>query len=138
MYEKSCGAVVYTRENNVIKYLLVQQLEGFYAFPKGRMEAHETELETALREIYEEVGIRPIMIDGFQTSDEHAIPSKPNVIKKIVYFLAEYEDQEITIQEEELRGAMLVTFEEAMELFEYESSKRILREANAFLLARDA
>ena len=28
------------------------------------MEAHETELETALREIYEEVGIKPFSLDG--------------------------------------------------------------------------
>jgi bis(5'-nucleosidyl)-tetraphosphatase len=53
---KNLGAIVYTRINNVIKYVLVQQLEGFYGFPKGHIEQNETEVETALREIYEEVG----------------------------------------------------------------------------------
>lgn len=132
-YEMSCGAVVYTREHGVIQFLLVQQQEGFYAFPKGHMETNETERETVLREIYEEVGIRPTIIDGFRTVEEHAIPDKPHVIKLIVYFLAEYKEQRITVQEEELLSAVLASFEEAMELLEYESKRDVLKEAAAFL-----
>lgn len=132
-YERSCGAVVFTRIDGEIKYVLVKQLEGFYSFPKGHMEEGETEKETALREIFEEIGIRPNIIEGFITKDEHTIPNKPNVIKQVVYFLAEYSNQKITIQEEELLGYELVTYEEAIKMFKYESSKRILKEANDFL-----
>lgn len=39
-YEKSCGAVAFTRINGEIKYVLVQQLEGFYGFPKGHDEGY--------------------------------------------------------------------------------------------------
>lgn len=97
------------------------------------METDETELETALREIYEEVGIHPTIIDGFRMVEEHAIPDKPHVIKQIVYFLAEYKEQRIVIQEEELLSAMLASFEEAMVLLEYESKRDVLKEAAAFL-----
>lgn len=45
-YEKSCGAVVFTRINHEIRYVLVQQLEGFHGFPKGHMEEGETEEQT--------------------------------------------------------------------------------------------
>lgn len=131
-YEKSCGAVVFTRTDGVIKYALVQQKAGFHGFPKGHMEPGESERETALREIYEELGLRPTLLDGFVTTDEHPIPGK-NVMKQIVYFLGEFSNQEIRFQTEELLSAPLVTYEEAMALFEYESSKRILREADAFL-----
>ena len=134
IHHKSCGAVVYTRENSTIKYVLVQQFGGFYGFPKGHMEENETEIETALREIQEEVGLNPVIIEGFKTFDEHRFPNDPDQIKQITYFLAEYENQEITFQKEELLGAVLVTFEEAMDLFTFDSSKRILREANDFLL----
>jgi len=132
-YEKSCGAVVFTRVNGEIRYVLAQNREGYYGFPKGHMEGGETEKETARHEIREEVGLRPRLIEGFRTCDEHPIPSRPGVIKQIVYFLAEYEDQEISYQKEELMSAPLVSFEEAMALFVFESSKRILNEAHAFL-----
>ena len=132
-YEKSCGAVVFTRVGGQVKFALVQQLHGFYSFPKGHTEAGESEQETALREIFEEIHIAPTLIDGFRTVDEHLIPNKPGVMKQIVYFLAEYADQEIIFQKEEILSAPLVSYEEAMELFEYESSKRILREAYEFI-----
>ena len=132
-YEKSCGAVVFTRINGQVKFALVQQLHGFYSFPKGHVETGETEQETALREIYEEIHIAPTLIDGFRTVDEHPIPNKPGVIKQVVYFLAEYVDQEIVFQQEELLSAPLVSYAEAMDLFEYESSKRILNEAYRFI-----
>lgn len=130
---KCSGAVVFTRINNEIKYLLVQQHGGFHGYPKGRMETGETEEQTAIREIYEEVGMRPTFIEGFKTIDEHDIPSKPDTRIQIVYFLAEYENQEIVMQTEELLSVKLLSFEEALNTFEYESSKRILKKANDFL-----
>ncbi len=133
-YEKSCGAVIFTRIDGEIRYVLVQQLEGFYGFPKGHMEENETESETALREIYEELQLKPVIIEGFITSDEHAIPNKKGVIKQMIYFLAEFKEQEIIIQEDELLSAPLVSYDEAMSMFQYDSSKRILKEANDFLL----
>ena len=132
-YEKSCGAVVFTRAGGQIKFALVQQLAGFYSFPKGHVEKGETEQETALREIYEELQLKPTLLEGFRTVDEHIIPNKPNVTKQIVYFLGEYADQEIVFQREELLSAPLVTYDEAMALFKYESSKRILNEAYDFI-----
>lgn len=132
-YEKSCGAVVFTRVNGEIRYVLAQNLEGYFGFPKGHMEAGETEAETALREIHEEVGLQPRLIEGFRTEDEHPLPSKPGVIKQVVYFLAEYENQAISFQKEELMSAPLASYEEAMALFTFDSSKRILTEAHSFL-----
>ena len=133
-YEKSCGAVVYTKINGTIQYVLVQSLEGLWGFPKGHMEKGETEEQTALREIYEEVLLKVNLIKGFRTTDEHAIPNKENVIKQIVYFCAEYYNQDIIPQDAELVKASLVTYEKALQLFEFESSKRILKEVNDFLL----
>ena len=96
-YEKSCGAVVFTRINNNIKYLLIQNLEGIYGFPKGHDEDGESETQTAIREVFEEVGIKVELINGFRTEDEHLIPQKENTMKKIVYYLGEYNNQEFAI-----------------------------------------
>ena len=135
-YEKSCGAVVFTHSNGGIKYVIIQSLERYYGFPKGHMEEGETEVETALREIYEETGLQVHILDGFRCEDEHPIPSKPGVMKTIVYFAAEYEDQQLRHQPEELLSVKLMTLEEAMDAFQWESSRRILREVADFLTVR--
>ena len=136
IYEKSCGAVVFTRINNEIKYLLIRNLTGIYGFPKGHVEQGETEEQTALREVFEEVGLAVNLLPSFRSEDEHPIPQKENTIKQIVYFLGEYCNQQFTYQKEELTDALLVDYETAMTLFQFDSSKRILTEANNFLLGR--
>lgn len=132
-YEKSCGAIIYTRDSGNIQYLIIENTGGFFGFPKGHTEAGETEKETAEREIYEEVGIRPRFIDGFREIDEHSIPGKEGVIKQVVYFLAEYSNQEIVYQKEELLGAELMGFEEAISSLQFDGVKNILTKADALL-----
>ena len=134
-YEVSCGAVVFTRVGSGLRYVIVRSLEGYYGFPKGHVEGTETEEEAAFREILEETGLSVRFVPGFRTTDEHIIPNKPGVMKRIIYFLGEYEGQEVHFQEEELLEAPLLSYEEAMERFQFESSRRILKEANDFLLA---
>ena len=65
--------------------------------------------------------------------DEHSIPGRQGILKRIVYFLAEYEDQPIRFQKEELQSAALMTAGEAMAAFQFESSGRLLSAAEAFL-----
>ena len=136
IYEKACGAVVYRILNGRIHYVIIQQQEGFHGFPKEHVEKNETEEETALREIYEEVGLRPTLIKGFKVIDEYPLLRKQHVIKQVVYFLAEYSSQAIIIQEEELLGAMLLPYEEAIKILDYESSRKVLAQADHFLLAQ--
>lgn len=132
--EKSCGFIIFTNVEGVINFLIIQQLEGFHSFPKGHMEGNETELETAFREVKEEVNIIPTLIEGFRESESHLIPSRNNVLKECVYFLGYYENQEIIYQESELKGAYLLTYEEAISVFEYENTKELLFKANQFLI----
>lgn len=133
--EKSCGAVVFTREHGEVRYVIICSKEGYYGFPKGHVEPGESERQTALREIKEETGLDVVLIDGFRTEDSHALvrEGRPDVTKHIVYFLAEYRDQLFRAQETEVSGIRLMTFREAMDAFQFESSRRILREAQCFL-----
>lgn len=133
IYEKSCGAVIFTTINNQIHYLLIKSIPGVYGFPKGHVENKETEEETALREIQEEVGIKATLISGFKTEDEYVLPRKKNVKKRVVYFLGYYQNQDIHYQKEEVSDAILVDYESAIQLLQFESSKRIITEANRFL-----
>ena len=133
-YEHSAGAVVFTIVDDNIKYVIIRSRQGYFGFPKGHIERGEDEKTAALREVFEEVGLRVELLDGFRIEDEHPIPSKRNVMKNIVYFAAQYSEQDIKYQRKELSGARLMTFDEAMSSFQFEGSKRILTKANEFII----
>ena len=135
-YEYSCGAVVFTRVDDIPHYLLVRakdQPVGCHGFPKGHMEPGETETQTALREIFEETGVRVRLLEGFRAVTEYDLPHPPDTRKRVVFFLAEYKNQPVRIQESELAGFALAPFDEALALTEYADSRQILTDAHAFL-----
>lgn len=132
-HEKSCGAVVFTRDDGTIRYVIIRSKGGFHGFPKGHVESNETEEQTALREIFEETGLRPTLIPGFRTTVTYQLPKKKDTDKTVVFFLGSFSGQRIRIQETELSGASLLPFDKAMEVLEAENFRRILAEADAFL-----
>ena len=134
--EKSCGAIVFTKDAEGIKYVIIESKEGFFGFPKGHVEKNETELETARREVFEETGLQVEFLRNFRTEDSH--PFKRNGetrMKHIVYFLAKFSDQIPVAQETELNSIHLMNYETALSSFQFESSKRILTEAHRHLLS---
>ena len=131
--EKSCGGVVFTRENGEVRYVIIRHRAGHCGFPKGHMEPGETEAQTALREIREEVGLQCTLMEGFRQQDQYPLPKKPGTMKQVVYFLAEYADQAICIQPEEISAVYLLPFEEALQMLPFLEAKRILTEADRFL-----
>ena len=133
-WEYSCGAVVFTRVGNEVKYVLVQSLSRrIYGFPKGHMEKGETELETARREVWEETNLLPTFIDGFKEEEDRPVPSKKDTMKHVVYFLAEYKDQEIVPLASECSSVPLVSYEDAMEMLPTGNLKNILTSAKNFI-----
>lgn len=139
--EKACGAIIFTNVGNVRKYVIlcgVGAYRGDYGFPKGHMEAGETERETAIREVKEETGLDVVLFDDFRTVDEHALAreGRPNDRKTNVYFLAEYHDQEFIAQKSEVSEIVLLDYGEAMNCLQYEESRRELTEAEQYLNSR--
>ena len=136
--EKSCGAIVFTQENGVRQYVIIRETYGgACGFPKGHMEAGETERETALREVKEETGLDVVLYDDFRLTDEHSLirEGRPDDIKTNVYFLAEYRDQVLRAQEAEVIEVLLMDYTNAMESIQYEGSKHLLSEAEKYLNA---
>ena len=134
--EKSCGAVVYTRDGGGLRYVLVEQRSGQYSFPKGHMEAGESEEQTAYREIWEETGLRPRLIPGFRDGETYEVRKKPCVFKDVVYFLAEYSAQDFAPSETDAVSVGLFSFQEALDKLPTESRRRVLRHAEDFLNGR--
>ena len=88
IYERSCGAVVFTRINGEVRYLIIKSLTGIYGFPKGHMENGESEEQTAHREVLEETGylVEPIeeflvLNKGFTESKYNTDILLPSVVK---------------------------------------------------------
>ena len=128
-WERSCGAIVFTRRNGQILFAIVQEQGGAYSFPKGHMEGDETEMETARREVFEEINLKPAFLDGFYQQDEYALAEKPGTWKRVTYFLAEFGNEPLVPREGEIRRIQLLPYEEAITLFEHETTRRILTAA---------
>ena len=132
-WEYSRGAIVFTRIGGTPHYVIVQEMAGAYSFPKGHKEGNETEMETARREVFEEIGLRPQFLYGFRETDEYDLAEKPGTRKQVVYFLAEYNGETLIPREGEIRRVFTAPYAEALQYFEHEGTRSILTAAEAFL-----
>ena len=131
--EKSCGAIVFTRRNGQLLFVVVEERGGTCSFPKGHMEANETEMETARREIQEETGLQPQFLDGFCMREEYSLAEKPGTRKQVTYFLAEFANESPVAQIGEIQKILLIPYEEALPLFKHENTRKIFKAAYSFL-----
>ena len=78
--EKSCGVLVLRQQvDELYVVLLRHRFGGHWSFPKGHVEAGESERQTALREVREETGLTGIkLMEGFgQTETTLTIATFP-------------------------------------------------------------
>ena len=130
-YEKSCGAVMYTQSEGVRKFILITNISGHIGFPKGHIEIGEDEKQTALREVYEETGVKTHLINGFRESYNYLINGF--IKKKAVYYLAPFDEKDIKMNIMEISEYRLVTFEEALSILNFKHDRDILSKANKFI-----
>ncbi len=126
IYQKSCGVVVFRTVNGKREYLcLLQNLSGTYSVPKGHIEAFETEEDCALRELFEETGIKAELIDGFKTEISYSFRTRSGEkSKKVVLFLAEY-NGELDIDHDEIISYQWLNIENAKQTLPNGCSKVI-------------
>ena len=126
-HEKSCGAVVFTREGGKIKYLVIKSLTGIYGFPKGHVEEGESEIMTAEREVFEETSVRIHINEKFR----HPVyyKPKPGVKKEVVYFLAFTRQTETKPRPGEVVLVEWIPVERAEKLLAHDNDRRVLEQA---------
>lgn len=135
--ENAYGFVPVYRDNGVARFLLVHQ-KDHWSFPKGHVEGNELPLETAKRELFEETGIKDITVIPDITFVDEFTFTRDNILtkKKNTYFLATVSTTEgLQPQIGEISECRFVTYEEALNLFEFENSKEVLRQALTAILA---
>ncbi len=85
LFRKSCGVLPWRDNDGQREYLIVfEQFSKCWSLPKGHMEAGETEAQTALRELFEETGLRAKLDIGKQAVIEY--PISPIAKKQVVFF----------------------------------------------------
>ena len=132
-YVKSCGFVAFKQIENKNYYLIIKSLNGDVGFPKGHVEAEESELQTAIRELKEETGVEVEAIPGFRQQIEYPLTRIPDAIKQSVYFLGRCTSDNVICQESEIAEAGFVSYEEALKMLTFEETKNILRDAELFI-----
>lgn len=154
-FEKSVGAVVFRREGEKIKYLLLHYRPagrsgkvnaGHWDFPKGHQEKGETDEMTLWRETEEETGITDLKIIpefktviryfyramGSEKEERMASNRALNIWKRVVVYVAETQTLAVKISHEHT-GFEWLDFDSALEKVTYANAKNVLKKADNFL-----
>lgn len=121
-------------------------LSGHWDFSKGHVEKDEKDEDTLRREVLEETGITDLVIlPNFSTQiryfyragEEEKQKRKKtrksaNVMKKVVYYLAETKTKNIKISSEHI-GFEWLGYADALSRITFANSKNILKKADKYL-----
>lgn len=86
-HEKSCGTMIIDQSKVLLIGAKDENGRIFWSFPKGHQESRETDIETAVRETLEEVGLNVEVIDRTPIVVSHLIDDG-RAVKDIYLLLA--------------------------------------------------
>jgi bis(5'-nucleosidyl)-tetraphosphatase len=131
--EKSCGAVVFTK-NSEVNYLLLHYEAGHWDFVKGNVEPNETEKDTAIRELKEETSIVDAkFVDGFREKIAYFYRRQGATIhKEVVFFIIEAHTGKVELSHEHV-GYDWLDYKNAMERLTFRNARSILQNAHELL-----
>jgi 8-oxo-dGTP pyrophosphatase MutT (NUDIX family) len=139
-YEKSAGAIIFRESGEGRQYLLLAYpgLEDrnkiYWGFPKGHVEAGESEAETARREIGEETGINDYtFVEGFKEKEKYMFKREGGFVNKTsVYFLAKTNQEGVVISPEHV-GFEWLFMGRAVKRLSFKNARELLKKADVFL-----
>jgi len=129
----SCGAVIYRKVQGRVLFLILKHANGgHWSLAKGHTEPGESEVQTALREIDEETGLRVKLRTGFREVIRYS-PSR-DVEKTVVFFLAKAKSKKVKLQESEILNAVWLELDDALRLVTHKDTAEVLRRGLKHLL----
>lgn len=147
IWEISVGSVLFRiAPDGTREYLVLQYPSGHFDFPKGHMEAGETEEETLRRETLEETGIQDIHVYPERVSIRYFYEARGNerdrrihegrgiwIFKVVHFYPAQAQPMAgVTISHEHI-GSIWLPFNRAVEKVTFENAKRILSTTEEYL-----
>jgi len=131
---RSCGAVIYRKIQGRVVFLLLKHTNGnHWSLAKGHVEAGESEVQTALREIDEETGLSVKLKPGFREAIRYS-PSE-GVEKTVVFFLAKARSKHPKLQKSEILNGVWLELDDALKLISHKDTAEVLRRALKHLIA---
>ena len=118
-----------------MNYAAIGKVEKTYwGFSKGTIEKEEKEIDTIIREIREETGIKDLkFLEGFKETEKYFFEHEgETVFKTVLYLLAETKTEKVRISREHI-GYKWLSHEKAFERLTFDNAKDILQKANNFL-----
>ncbi|QRF75225.1 dihydroneopterin triphosphate pyrophosphatase [Thermoplasmatales archaeon] len=137
--EKSSGMIVYRIVDGKREFLLLVRKEGFLDFPKGHIEAGETEETAAIREVREETGLNLEPARGFRYVQEYWYSTRQGRInKEVVMFISRANAGDVVKISHEHIGYKWITYEDCLLQLSFKNQIDMLKTATRKLEEMDA
>ena len=120
--EKSCGCII-IKQNKVL--LVYEKGRNFWGFPKGHVEEGENEIQTALREVKEEVGLDVEINENKRYVINYIINNE--IDKTSVFYIATPKTENIELQESEIEDSKWCDFNEALNTLTFDNLKEVFK-----------
>ena len=120
--EKSCGCIILKNKKDLLVY---EKNRNFWGFPKGNKENGENEIETAIREVKEEVGLDVEIYKERRYTLNYII--RDEIDKTTVLYIAKAKNDEIIMQENEIENIRWCSFEEALNILTFDNWKEMFK-----------
>lgn len=126
----SCGGVVIFRGKILVLYKNFKNKYEGWVLPKGTVEAGEEYQDTALREVFEETGVRPKIIK-YVGESKYTFSVPEGVVEKHVHWYLMMADSYYSKpqREEFFVDSGYYKFHEAYHLLKFANEKQILEQA---------
>lgn len=135
--ERSAGVIAYyeNSERSARRlYLMLRYPSGYWDFPKGRLEANESNREAALRELQEETGLVVDLEPSFEYTVSYDFRDRDGVPvhKKVTFFVGKATSNTVVLSSEHEESAWL-SLGDALKVLTYHNARQALQLADQFL-----
>ncbi len=127
--EPTAGGIVFRRgSKGDIEILLIQDAKDRWTIPKGHIEEGETATQTAKREIGEEAGLKDVDMLGWlgKIHFRYRRIDKLVLMTTQIYLVRAKGDTDAIKKEEWMNGIKWFSFNEALDLIEYEDIGKLM------------